>query len=154
MRTPASIAKHPIHPMLVPIPIGLWIFSFVCDLAFVLGKGVSLWFTLGFYAMIAGLAGALLAAIPGMIDMLSLRGTVKKIALTHMALNLTIVVLYAVNIGTRITGSEVAGAPLVLSIVAISLLAVSGWLGGHMVYVHRVAVDEPVTSPSKPSASG
>lgn len=32
MRTPANIAKHPIHPMLVPIPIGLWIFSLVCDL--------------------------------------------------------------------------------------------------------------------------
>ena len=78
-----------------------------------------------------------------MIDMLSLRGAVKKIALTHMTLNLTIVVLYAVNIGTRVTGTEVAGAPLALSIIAIVLLAASGWLGGHMVYVHRVAVDEP-----------
>jgi uncharacterized membrane protein len=143
MRTPASIAKHPIHPMLVTLPIGLWIFSFACDLAFVLGSGAALWFTLGFYTMIAGLLGALLAAIPGMIDMLSLRGAVKKIALTHMALNLTIVVLYAVNIGTRVTGTQVAGAPLALSIIAIALLAASGWLGGHMVYVHRVAVDEP-----------
>ena len=32
MRTPAKIAKHPIHPMLVTIPIGLWIASLVCDL--------------------------------------------------------------------------------------------------------------------------
>ena len=31
MRTPANIAKHPIHPMLVPVPIGFWIFSLVCD---------------------------------------------------------------------------------------------------------------------------
>ena len=30
MRTPANIAKHPIHPMLVAIPIGLWIFSLIC----------------------------------------------------------------------------------------------------------------------------
>lgn len=143
MRTPASIAKHPIHPMLVTVPIGLWIFSLACDLAYVLGSGAVLWYTLGFYTMIGGLLGALVAAIPGMIDMLSLRGRVKKIALTHMTLNLTIVVLYAVNIGTRISGSEVAGAPLVLSIVAIALLSISGWLGGHMVYVHRVAVEEP-----------
>ena len=141
MRTPAQIAKHPIHPMLVTVPIGLWIFSFVCDLTFVLGSGATLWYTLGFYTMIGGLLGALLAAIPGMIDMLSLRGRVKKIALTHMSLNLTIVVLYAVNIGTRIGGSEVAGAPLVLSVIAIALLGVSGWLGGQMVYVHGVAVD-------------
>jgi uncharacterized membrane protein len=128
--------------MLVPLPIGLWIFAFVCDLIFVLGNGVSLWFTLSFYTMIAGLLGALLAAIPGVIDMLSLSGPTKKLALTHMALNLTVVVLFAVNIGMRIDGSEVAGLPLALSVIAITLLAVSGWLGGHMVYVHRVGVDE------------
>ena len=143
MKTPASIAGHPIHPMLVGIPIGLWIFSFVCDLLFVLGSGVSLWFTLGYWTMIGGTIGALIAAIPGTIDMLSLRGAVKKIALTHMALNVTVVLIYAINIGMRINGSAVAGLPLAFSIAAITLLAVSGWLGGHMVYVHRVAVDAP-----------
>jgi uncharacterized membrane protein len=142
MRTPARIARHPIHPMLVPLPIGLWIFAFLCDLAYVLGVGASLWFTLGFYTMIAGLLGALLAAIPGFIDMLSLRGPLKKLALTHMALNLTVVALFGINIALRINGSEVAGLPLALSVVGITLLAVSGWIGGHMVYVHRVAVEE------------
>jgi len=143
MKTPASIAGHPIHPMLVGIPIGLWIFSFVCDLLFVLGSGASLWFTLGYWTMIGGTVGALIAAIPGTIDMLSLHGAVKKIALTHMALNLTVVLIYAINIGMRINGSAVEGLPLAFSIAAIALLAVSGWLGGHMVYVHRVAVDAP-----------
>ena len=144
MRTPASIKRHPIHPMLVPLPIGLWIFSFVCDLLFVLGSGAPLWFTLGFYTMIGGLIGAVIAAIPGFIDMLSLRGAPKKLALTHMAINLTVVLIFAVDIGMRIGGSEVAGLPLALSVVGITLLAVSGWLGGHMVYVHHVAVsDEP-----------
>lgn len=37
MKTPASIAGHPIHPMLVGIPIGLWLFSLVCDLVHVCG---------------------------------------------------------------------------------------------------------------------
>jgi uncharacterized membrane protein len=129
--------------MLVPIPIGLWIFSFVCDLTFVLGSGVSLWFTLSFWTMIGGLVGALLAAVPGFIDMLSLTAQPKRLALTHMALNATIILLYAINIGTRIQGASVAGAPLILSVVAIGLLAVSGWLGGQMVYVHRVGVEEP-----------
>ena len=142
MRTPAQVAGHPIHPMLVSIPIGLWIFAFVCDLTFVLGSGASLWFTLSFWTIIGGLVGALLAAIPGVIDMLSLTGAPKKIALTHGAINLTVVVLYAINLGMRINGAEIAGLPLALSIVAITLLAVSGWLGGHMVYVHRVGVDE------------
>ncbi len=143
MRTPASIAGHPIHPMLVSIPIGLWIFSFACDLTFVLGSGASLWYTLSFWTMIGGIAGAIVAAIPGTIDMLSLKGATKKIALTHMAINLSVVLLYAVNLGMRIGGDAVAGVPLVLSIVGVSMLAVSGWLGGHMVYVHRVGVDEP-----------
>jgi uncharacterized membrane protein len=143
MRTPAQIARHPIHPMLIPIPIGLWIFSFVCDLIFVFGSGVSLWFTLSFWTMIGGLIGALIAAIPGVIDMLSLAGNVKRLALTHMALNLTVVVLYAINIGMRIDGGAIAGLPLALSVIAIGVLAVSGWIGGHMVYVHRVAVTEP-----------
>ncbi len=144
MRTPASIAHHPIHPMLVPLPIGLWIFSFICDLTFVLGAGASLWFTVGFYTMIGGTIGALIAAVPGMIDMLSLKGPPKRLALTHMALNVTIVLLYAVNIGMRISNpSVVAGLPLGLSIVGIALLGISGWIGGHLVYVHRVAVKEP-----------
>jgi uncharacterized membrane protein len=142
MRTPASIAHHPIHPMLVTLPIGLWIFSFICDLTFVLGSGVSLWFTLGFYTMIAGTLAAVIAAVPGTIDMLSLSARPKKLALTHMALNVTIVLLYAVNIGMRITEPAVGGLPLILSIVAIVLLATSGWLGGQLVYEHRVGVNE------------
>lgn len=141
MRTPASIARHPIHPMLIPIPIGLWLFSFVCDLLFVFGSGVSLWYTLAFYTMIGGLIGAALAAVPGFIDMLSLSGSRKRIALAHMTINLVVVVLYALNIGLRINGAGSSTLPVILSAVAVALLAVSGWLGGHMVYVYRVAVD-------------
>lgn len=141
MRTPASIARHPIHPMLVPIPIGLWLFSFACDLLFVLGSGASLWYTLAFYTMIGGFIGAALAAIPGFIDMLALDGVRKRIALMHMSVNLALVALYAFNIGLRIGGPGHDTLPAVLSAVAVALLAVSGWLGGHMVYVHRVAVN-------------
>ena len=141
MRTPASIARHPIHPMLIPLPIGLWVFALVCDLIFVLGNGDELWFTLSFYSMIGGLVGAILAAIPGTIDMMSLSGTPKKLALTHMILNVTVIVLYAMNFGMRLNGGAIAGLPLALSVIGVTLLAVSGWLGGHMVYVHGVAVD-------------
>ena len=55
--------------MLVPVPIGCWLFSFACDLAFVLGSGASLWFTLGFWTMIGGLIGALGAAVPGVVEL-------------------------------------------------------------------------------------
>jgi uncharacterized membrane protein len=143
MRTPARIARHPIHPMLVPVPIGCWILSLVCDLAFVLGAGATHWATVSFWAMLFGIAGALGAAVPGIIDMLSLNGTPKKLALTHMALNITVVLLYAMNFGMRLNGAAIAGLPLAFSVGGVTLLAISGWIGGHMVFVHRVGVDDP-----------
>ena len=142
MKTPASIAGHPIHPMLVTVPIGLWIFSLVCDLAFVMGAGATHWATVSFWTMLGGIVFAVVAAIPGTIDMVSLSGAPKKIALTHMALNVTVVLLYAVNFGMRVNGAAIPGVPFALSGLAVALLGVSGWLGGHMVYVHRVGVDE------------
>ena len=71
MRTPASIFKHPIHPMLIVFPIGLWIFSLACDLIRLAGASGDAWSTVAFFSMIGGLIGALCAAVPGFIDLLS-----------------------------------------------------------------------------------
>ena len=139
MRTPASIAGHPIHPMLVSIPIGLWIFSLVCDLVVASGSTNEAWRTVALYTLIGGIAGALLAALPGLVDLVSLPEGPRKTALIHMAINLTVVALYAVNGWLRLQGGG-GQAPLILSLVGVALLAVSGWLGGKMVYVHGVAV--------------
>ena len=141
MRTPAQIAGHPIHPMLVTIPIGLWVFSLVCDLVALRSGAPGSWETASFYAMVGGILGALAAAIPGLIDLLSLRDKpVFSTALTHMGLNLAIVVLYVVNAWLRWADAATSGTPLLLSLVAIAMLLVSGWLGGKMVYVAGVAV--------------
>src|SRR5262249_38880070 len=94
------------------------------------------------YTMIGGIAGALLAAVPGFIDMLSLPKGIKGIAIAHMSINLTVVVLYVVNVWLRVGNIE-GRAPLLLSVIAIGLLLVSGWLGGKMVYLHGVAVQVP-----------
>jgi uncharacterized membrane protein len=141
MRTPASIAGHPIHPMLVPIPIGLWLFSLVCDVVYAAGWGGEIWRSIAFYNMVGGVIGALMAAIPGLIDLISLHERPKKTALVHMSINLTIVALYVVNILLRVANPDVLRVPLVLSIVAVAMLTVSGWLGGKMVYELGVAVD-------------
>ncbi|MFL6663845.1 MAG: DUF2231 domain-containing protein [Rhizobacter sp.] len=142
MKTPANIAKHPIHPMLITIPIGLWVCSLVCDIVRASGSDNENWPIVALYTMVGGIAGALVAAIPGFIDMLSLQGGLKRVALTHMAINLTVVALYLVNVWMRTTGGD-SSATLLLSVVAIALLVASGWLGGKLVYVHGVAVDEP-----------
>ncbi len=143
MRTPASIAGHPIHPMLVPIPIGLWLFSLVCDLIHAGGSTNPAWTTVALYTMGGGIVGALLAAVPGLVDLLSLPAGPKKTAVAHMAINLTVVALYAVNLWLRLPAPENPGGLVWLSVLAIGLLVISGWLGGKMVYVLGVAVDTP-----------
>jgi len=51
MASPASVGKHPIHPMLIPFPIALWIFSLICDLIYVMGWGGIVWKETAFYTM-------------------------------------------------------------------------------------------------------
>jgi uncharacterized membrane protein len=140
MRTPASIAGHPIHPMLVPIAIGLWIFSLVCDLIHAGGNANPAWTTVAYYCMGGGIVGALLAAVPGLIDLVSLPEGPRRTAIAHMVINLTVVALYAVNFWMRSGAPENPGRLVWLSVVAIALLVVSGWLGGKMVYELGVAV--------------
>jgi len=60
-----------------------------------------------------------------------------------MILNLTIVVLYVVNLLLRIRSAPDAAAPFWLSVVGVGLLAISGYLGGSLVFEERVAVAEP-----------
>ncbi len=141
MASPANVADHPIHPMLVVFPIGLWVFSFVCDLIYYFGAGNTLWNDVAFRAMAGGIIGALLAAIPGFIDYLSLTGRTRSIATVHMSLNLLLVVLFAVNLYVRSQGVAVESAPIFLSLIGIIGLGISGWLGGSLVYVHATAVE-------------
>jgi uncharacterized membrane protein len=143
MRTPASIAGHPIHPMLVPIPIGLWIFSLVCDLIHAGGSANPAWPTVALYCMGGGIVGALLAALPGLVDLLSLPAGPRSTAIKHMAINLTVVALYAINIWMRLQSPASPGKLVWLSLISVGLLAVSGWLGGKMVFEHGIAVDTP-----------
>ena len=144
MRTPASIAKHPIHPMLVVFPIGLWISSLICDLIGLSVATSAVWFTLALYAMGGGLIGALAAAVPGLVDLFYYKGgaaPVKSIALTHMTINLTAVALYAVNVWLRVSRPEHLELPIILSVIGVCMIAVSGWLGGQMVHVYGVSVE-------------
>ena len=149
MQTPASIARHPIHPMLVPIPIGLWVFSFVCDLFHAGGASAQAWTTVAFYTMAGGIIGALLAALPGLIDLLSLPEGPRATAIKHMALNLTIVALYIINFAMRWKEPANPGGLMWLSLISLVLLVISGWLGGKMVYEYGVAVATTTEPPRR-----
>jgi uncharacterized membrane protein len=141
MRTPASIAGHPIHPMLVPIAIGGFVISLVADVLCVVTGNNNPWNTVAYYSMIIGIVGALAAALPGLVDLLSLpAGPIKKTAVTHMSINLIVVALYICNAWIRHGNPSDLKVPMTLSVLAVGLLLVSGWLGGKMVFEAGVGV--------------
>jgi uncharacterized membrane protein len=142
MASPANIVKHPLHPILVPIPIGLWVFSLACDLIYALGWGGAIWDDVAFYTMAGGLIGAFLAAVPGLLDYSGLTDpSVRKVAMLHMAVNLAVMALVTVNLWLRAQYPATVGVPLGLSAFSILLLGMAGWLGGELVYVHGVGVE-------------
>ena len=142
MSSPASIKGHPIHPMLIAVPVGLWILALVCDVVYVLGLGGDLWTNTALVAVGGGGAGALLAAVPGLIDLLSLKDpAIRRIGLWHMVLNLAAVAVFAWNFWVRWQRGPTGDPPLLLTVVGVALIGASGWLGGEMVYVHGVAVE-------------
>src|SRR6185503_6197648 len=101
MRTPANIAGHPVHPMLVTIPIGLWVFSLICDFVFVY-TGDARWAVTAYFTLGGGIIGALLAAVPGLLDLLGLRDTrAHRLGTYHLVMNLAIVAVQAVNFWLR-----------------------------------------------------
>jgi uncharacterized membrane protein len=78
------------------------VFSLVCDLIYRFGSGDTVWYTIATYDMVAGIVGALLAAVFGFWDMFSLSERTRSIALAHMTINLTVLVLYVINAWMRI----------------------------------------------------
>lgn len=143
MSTRVSIARHPIHPMLVTLPIGLWVFSLICDFAYI-GTDDARWAVTAYFTLGAGIVGALLAAVPGFIDLLGLHDQrAVRIGTYHLVLNLAIVVVQAWSFWLRM---EDGGHPDVLaraiSIVAVVALVISGWLGGHLVHVMGVTLPQ------------
>lgn len=139
MATPAIIGKHPIHPLLVVIPMGLWIFSLVADLLSSAGGG-SIGKTIALYTMGGGIAAALIAAILRMINFVSLKDSRSRyLARFHMFVNLTGTGIFAVDFYLRVSNSQQGFLPVVLSIFAISVIGVGGWLGGELLYGQGIA---------------
>ena len=81
MASKASIAGHPIHPMIIPFPLALWTTSFVADVIFYFWRGQSL-LVISKFLLAAGCLGAIAAAIPGII-VVSIKDTKVKDAKLH-----------------------------------------------------------------------
>lgn len=147
MASPASIGGHPVHPMIIPFPIALWVFSVVADIIF-LWRGNPVWWNyVAFYSLLGGCLGAAVAAVPGFIDWLSIKDpAVVPAANWHARLNVIALIIFLASFYLRTTSGSrwVSGSytiPFAISIVGIILITISGWLGGELVFRHAVAVD-------------
>jgi uncharacterized membrane protein len=148
-RTTAQVGGHPVHPMLVPFPIVLFIATLVCDVVFLSNASDGV-FRATIWILGAGLAMAALAATAGLVEFIGdKRITRLRDAWWHAGANVTIVALEAVNLYMRLRdgwGFVVPGG-IALSAVAAILLLFAGWKGGALVFRYRVGVrhnDEPL----------
>ena len=143
MQTPATIRKHPVHPMLVTLPIGLLIFSPISDIIFLAGWGPPIWNDVAFYTLGGGIIAALLAAIPGLIDFTSLpAGKIRSTATRHLILNLLMVAIFVIDFALRWNRPINLTIPFVLSVLGVAILFYSGWLGANLVHEHRVTISD------------
>ena len=141
MASPASVKKHPLHPMLVAIPIGLWVFALVCDLAAATGA-TGPWNTVALYSVAGGIVGAVIAAVPGLIDYFSIdEAAMRRIATFHLVANGGALAVFALNFWSRLALPKTSVVPLILSITGVIGIGIGGWLGGELVYVKGMAVD-------------
>ena len=69
-KSTAQIAGHPIHPMLIPFPIVGFVGTFLVDIA-LKSTGDEFWYRMGLWLLGVGLIFAALAALAGLIDVLS-----------------------------------------------------------------------------------
>jgi len=160
MASKASIGGHPIHPMLIPFPIGLLVFSLIADLIY-LWRGNPVWENyIAFYTLLGGIIGAAAAAIPGLIDWATLtdRAAV-RIANWHARVNIIGLVIFSASFYLRTTSgaqwiTSLPLLPVILSMVGVIGLAIAGWLGGELVFRHGVAVDVPASEQPKTETTG
>jgi uncharacterized membrane protein len=141
---------HPLHPALIPIPIGAWFAAAVFDVGSHVADD-SAFLVHGAYWLIAiGVLGALAAAMVGFLDFFALPpGTrVQRVALIHMGVNLAATSAFVVDYllrRSRLDDPHVAWGLVVLTYGALALLAVGGVLGGELAYRFGVRVADEET---------
>jgi uncharacterized membrane protein len=130
------IARNPLHPMFIALPLGLWIFSFICDLIYLvkLGEGTQ-WLSVAFFTMLTGW----IIAASGMFfleDRFRNESPSKKIT----ALHFIVMSLYFVNMIWRLS-LDAGVAPWIFSGLGILLFSIRGWMGLDVVSLNQVPIE-------------
>jgi len=146
----AGTYGHPVHPILVTLPIGMWVASLVFDIISRSADDPGA-FAEGAYWLIGlGIIGAVLAAVTGLLDFARIRRGTKAWAIgaLHMTTNTVVLALFVISWWWRRSDDgfpETSAGKLILSIVALVLLGISGSLGGMLAYRYGVRVADEGT---------
>ena len=142
----ANLMGHPLHPMLVTLPIGLFTAVLLCDIVFWFNAEAG-WATAAFWLLAAGLLAAAAAAVAGLVDFTGDRRIRDISDAWHHAIGNVIMVLvqaFSLYFRYRYGTSAVVPVGLASSVIAVAIMLFPGWKGGELVFRHRVAVyDEP-----------
>jgi uncharacterized membrane protein len=157
MESRAKLFGHPIHPMLIVLPLGLFIAAVVFD-ALYLWRGSPTFAAVAYWNIAGGIIGGLLAAVFGLIDWLAIpSGTrAKRIGLWHGGSNVVVVATFALVWWLRANSADTAPTTSVflLELAALVVGAVAGWLGGELVDRLGVGVDSGAHLDAPSSLSG
>ncbi len=123
---------HPLHPVLVTVPIGSWVAATYLDLTGGDAKAAQRLVGLGNLA-------ALPTALTGANDWLTTSAGERRVGLAHATLNYTALGLYVGSWLARRKGRRVKGAALAMA--GAGAVGAAGWLGGHLSYALGVGVD-------------
>jgi uncharacterized membrane protein len=149
-----KLLGHPVHPMLIVFPLGLLVAAVIFDAIDIFG-GSPVFGQVGFWNLGAGLIGAVLAALTGLVDWTGIPGgtRAKRVGLLHGGINAVVTVLFFISWLVRLNSDtrSVGGGLFVVEVIALVLGGVSGWLGGELVDRLGIGVD-PDANPDAPSS--
>jgi len=128
---------HPVHPVVVTVPIGAWVVSSWYDLRSIrTGRKRDEYAADG--ALRIGIASAVPAAVTGIAQFLDTRDHTRRETAVHAALNNLALMLFLLSLGLRRTGHRSLARGV--SATALGVVGVSGYLGGDLAYRHGIGV--------------
>jgi nitrite reductase/ring-hydroxylating ferredoxin subunit/uncharacterized membrane protein len=136
---------HPLHAVLTDVPVGAWTVALVLD-GLDARAGDRRWRRAADGAVGVGIAGAVAAALAGLTDWQHTEGAPRRSGLVHAALNTVALGLYTSSLLLRHRGARRAGRGLARA--GFGVLVGAAYLGGRLVYHHRVGVDHAQREPT------
>jgi uncharacterized membrane protein len=152
----AKLLGHPIHQMLIVLPLGLLVGAIVFDIVGLLAGGVQ-WVTVSYWLIALGILCGLLAAVFGFADWTKIpAGTrAKRVGAFHGLGNVVVVGLFIVSWLLRGGAADPPGTwAYIFSFAGACLALVTGWLGGELVDRLGIGVDEGANLDAPSSLSG